>query len=153
MQVDPQPRSVVSDMQVSDRVCSTKGTLAQSQPATDSTWSTSDGINGVEQKVTKFFQTPVEIDEARTRSREVLTHRVQELRRVHGQEWIFATDGSFDPRSNGPIEQIAGSGHRISIAEANMKKRIVYDSEIAGSAAMGTRQATNHLSLVLCCRQ
>ena len=29
-----------------------------------------------------------------------------------------------------------------------MKKRIVYDSEIAGFAAMGTRQATNHLNLV-----
>ena len=34
-------------------------------------------------------------------SREVLTHRVQELRKIHGQEWILATDGSFDPRSNG----------------------------------------------------
>ena len=29
-----------------------------------------------------------------------------------------------------------------------MKKRIVYDSEIAGFAAMGTRQATNHERLV-----
>ena len=55
-------------------------------------------INGVEQKVTKFFQTPVVIDEARTMSREVLTHRVQELRRIHGPEWILATDGSFDPQ-------------------------------------------------------
>ena len=53
-----------------------------------------DGINGVEQKVAKFFQTPVEIDEARTMSREVL--------RIHGQQWILATDGSLDPRSNGP---------------------------------------------------
>ena len=34
--------------------------------------------------------------------REVLTHRVQELRRTHGQEWILVTDGSFDPGSNGP---------------------------------------------------
>ena len=28
-----------------------------------------------------------------------------------------------------------------------MKKRIVYDSEIAGFAAMGTRQLTNHVKL------
>ena len=189
-------------------------------------------------------------------SREILTHRVQELRENHGQEWILATDGSFDPRSIGPaglgvfvlspsgvcwlfcgatetdreledwhgeedhtnntgelkamqaahlfirylqevtgwqearheapsqrlqdvqnvtvmghewsnplpnpikqelydfilralIEQNAGSGHRrISIAEANMKRRIVYDLEIAGLAAMATRHAANHLSLV-----
>ena len=47
------------------------------------------------------------------------------------------------------IEQLASSGQRkISIAEANMKKCIVYDSEIAGFAAMGTRQATNHFRLV-----
>ena len=37
---------------------------------------------------------------------------------------------------------------KFSIAEANMKKRIVYDSEIAGFAAMGTRQTANHLRLV-----
>ena len=54
----------------------------------------------------------------------------------------------YDFILRGLIEQIAGSGHRIPIAEANKKKRIVYDSEIAGFAAMGTRQATNHLSLV-----
>ena len=34
------------------------------------------------------------------------------------------------------------------MAEAKMKKRIVYDSEIAGFAAMGSRQVTNHFSLV-----
>ena len=215
-----------------------------------------EAIIGIEQKVTKFFQTPVVIDEARTMSRELLNHRVQELRKIHGQEWILATDGSFDPRTNGPagwglfvlspsgmcwlfcgatetdselegwhgaenhmnntgelkamlaahlfiqylqevtcwqqarheapvrwlrdvqnvtktghecsnplpnprkqepydfilralIEQLASSGQRkISIAEANMKKRIVYDSEIAGFAAMGTRQTANHLKLV-----
>jgi len=44
---------------------------------------------GAEQKVTKFFQTPVEIDEARTVGRALLTHRVQELRNLHGQEWIL----------------------------------------------------------------
>ena len=54
----------------------------------------------------------------------------------------------YDFIHRGLIEQIAGSGHRISSAEANKEKRIVYDSEIAGFAAMGTRQATNHLSLV-----
>ena len=43
------------------------------------------------------------------------------------------------------IEQLAGSGQRkISISEANMETRIVYDSEIAGFAAMGTRQIANH---------
>ena len=201
-------------------------------------------IKKVEQKVTKFFQTPVEIDEARTMSREVLTHRVQELRRTHGQEWILVKDGSFDSGSNGPAdwgvfvlspsrlcwllcgatetdrdqdewhgeedhtnntgelkpmlvahlfiqnmqdvtswstrlllnrwdtrnvtvmgheckssskfkktrtvwfhssfdEQVPHSGHRrIPIAEANMKKRIVHDSE------MDPRQATNHLNLI-----
>ena len=34
---------------------------------------------GAEQKVTKFFQTPVEIDEARTMGQALLNHRVQEL--------------------------------------------------------------------------
>ena len=55
-----------------------------------------------EQKVTKFFQTPVEIDEARTMSRALLNHRVQELRNLHGQAWILATDGSFDSKTNDP---------------------------------------------------
>ena len=55
---------------------------------------------GAERKVTKFFQTPVEIDEARTMSRALLNHRVQELRNLHGQEWILATDGSFDSKTN-----------------------------------------------------
>ena len=35
----------------------------------------------------------------------------------------------------------------ISIAELNMKERIVFDSEIARFAAMGTRQVTNHVKL------
>ena len=61
-----------------------------------------EAVIAVERKVTKFFQTPVEIDEARTMSRELLNHRVQELRNIHGQEWILATDGSFDPKTNGP---------------------------------------------------
>ena len=56
-----------------------------------------EAVIAVEQKVTKFFQTPVEIDEART-----MSCRVQELRNIHGQEWILATDGSFDPKTNGP---------------------------------------------------
>ena len=55
-----------------------------------------------ERKVTKFFQTPVEIDEARIMSRALLNHRVQELRNLHGQEWILATDGSFDSKTNNP---------------------------------------------------
>ena len=59
-----------------------------------------EAITGVEQKVTKFFQSLVVIDEAKTMSRELLNHRVQELRKIHGQEWILATDGSFDPTSN-----------------------------------------------------
>ena len=57
-------------------------------------------VVGVEQKVTKFFQTPVEIDEARTMCRALLNHRVQELRNLHGQEWILATDGSLDSKTN-----------------------------------------------------
>ena len=57
---------------------------------------------GAERKVTKFFQTPVEIDEARTMSRALLNHRVQEMRNLHGQEWILATDGSFDSKTNDP---------------------------------------------------
>ena len=61
-----------------------------------------EAVVGAEQKVTKFFQTPVEIDEARTMSRALLNHRVQELRNLHGQEWILATDGSFDSKTNDP---------------------------------------------------
>jgi len=57
---------------------------------------------GAEREVTKFFQTPVEIDEARTMSRALLNHRIQELRNLHGQEWILATDGSFDSNTNDP---------------------------------------------------
>ena len=51
----------------------------QSQPST-ATWNTSEDevINGVEQKVTKFFQTAVVIDEARNMRWEVLIHRVQD---------------------------------------------------------------------------
>ena len=197
----------------------------------------------------------MEIDEARTISWALLNHRVQELRNLHRQEWILATDGSFDSKINDPagwclfvlspsgicwlfsgateiernmegwhgeedhtnntgemnamlaahvfiqhlqdiagwpearheapvqrlrdvqkvtipghewltplpnprrqesydfilralIEQLTTSGQRtISIAEMNMKKRIVYDSEIAEFAAMGTRQVTNHVKL------
>ena len=116
---------------------------------------------GAEQKVTKFFQTPVEIDEARTMSRAQLNHRVQELRNLHGQEWILATGQEWleslpNVRKQEPydfllralIEQLMNSGRRtISISELNMKKRIVFDSEIAGFAAMGTRQVTNHVKL------
>ena len=79
----------------------------------------------------------------------------QRLRDVlMGHEWSTPLP---NPRKQEPydfflralFEQIARSGHRrISIAEANMKKRIVYDSEIAGFAALGTRHAANHLSLV-----
>ena len=61
-----------------------------------------EAVIGVEQKVAKFFQTPIKIDEARTMSRELLNHRVQELRNIHSQEWILGTDGSFDPKTNGP---------------------------------------------------
>ena len=61
-----------------------------------------EAIIGIEQKVKKFFHSPVVINEARTMSRGLLTHRVRELRRIHGPEWILATDGSFDPKSNGP---------------------------------------------------
>ena len=35
-----------------------------------------------------------------TMSRALLNHRVQELRNLHGQEWILATDGSFDSKTN-----------------------------------------------------
>ena len=59
-------------------------------------------VVGAEQRVTKFFQTPVEIDEARTMSRALLNHRVQESRNLHGQEWILATDGSFDSKTKDP---------------------------------------------------
>ena len=47
------------------------------------------------------------------------------------------------------LEQNEGSECRkFSIAEASMKNRIIFDSEIAGFAAMGTRQVTNNFSLV-----
>ena len=39
-----------------------------------------EAITGVEQKVTKFFQSPVVINEARTMSLELLNHCIQELR-------------------------------------------------------------------------
>ena len=68
----------------SDRICSTKMTPAQLLQATGRIQD--EAIIEVEQKVTKFFQTPVVIDEARTMSRELLNHRVQELRNIHGQE-------------------------------------------------------------------
>ena len=73
---------------------------------------------------------------------------------VTGHEWSNPLPNprkqeSYDFILRALIEQLACSGQRkISIAEANMKKRIVYDSEIAGFAAMGTRQATNLLKLV-----
>ena len=73
---------------------------------------------------------------------------------VMGHEWsnLLPNPGKQEPYElilRALIEQIAGSRHRrISIAEANVKKRIVYHSEIAGFAAMGTRHAANHLSLV-----
>jgi len=66
-------------------------------------------------------------------------------------EWLIPLP---NPRKQEPydfilhalIEQLMNSGRRtISIAELNMKKRIVFDSETAGFAAMGTRQVTNHV--------
>ena len=64
---------------------------------------------------------------------------------VTGHEW---SNSLPNPRKQEPydfnlralIEQSWRALDRISIAEANMKKRIVYDSEIVGFAAMGTRQ-------------
>ena len=83
---------------------------------------------------------------------------IQRLRDVQkvtipGQEWLNPLP---NPRKHEPydvilralIEQLTSSGRRtISIAELNVKKRIVYDSEIAGFVAMGTRQVTNHVKL------
>ena len=73
---------------------------------------------------------------------------------IPGHEWLIPLP---NPRKQEPydffilralIEQLTSSGQRkISIAEMNMKKRIVYDSQIAGFAAMGTRQVTNHVKL------
>ena len=81
----------------STRICSTKMTLARSWQETH------DGaMVGAEGRSQSFFQTPVEIDEARTMSRALLNHRIQELRNLHGQEWILATDGSFDSNTNDP---------------------------------------------------
>ena len=60
---------------------------------------------------------------------------------VTGHEW---SNPLPNPRKQEPYDFIL----RALIAEANMKKRIVYDSEIASFAAMGTRQAANHLRLV-----
>ena len=69
------------------------------------------------------------------------------------QEWLDSLPNlrkqePYDFILRALIEQLINSGQRtISIAELNMKKRIVYDSEIAGFAAMGTRQVTNHVKL------
>ena len=81
---------------------------------------------------------------------EAPVQRIRDVQKVTipGREWLNPLP---NPRKQEPydfilralIEQLASSGQRkISIAEANMKKRIVYDSEIAGFAAMGTRQVT-----------
>ena len=73
---------------------------------------------------------------------------------VSGHEWLNPLPNRrkqepYDFILRALTEQLATSGQRkISIAEANTKKRIVYDSEIASFAAMGTRQATNHLKLI-----
>ena len=75
----------------SGQIFSTKMTLALSSQATDSTWSTS--VNYMTKQLSELNG---------TMSRELLNHRVQELRNIHGQEWILATDGSFDPKTNGP---------------------------------------------------
>jgi len=72
---------------------------------------------------------------------------------IPGQEWLDSLPNMrkqepYDFILRALIEQLMNSGKRtISIAELNMKKRIVYDSEIAGFAAMGTRQVTNHVKL------
>ena len=71
-----------------------------------------------------------------------------------GHEW---SNPIPNPRKKEPydfifrrlLEQNEGSDCRkFSTAEASMKQRIIFDSEIAGFAAMGTRQVTNHFSLV-----
>ena len=78
---------------------------------------------GSERKVTKLFQTPVEIDEARTMSRALLNHRVQELRNLHGQEWILATAGSFDSKTDDPAGALqAFAGCSVGLrTERNME--------------------------------
>ena len=72
---------------------------------------------------------------------------------IPGQEWLTSLPNMrkqepFDFILHALIEQLINSGQRtISIAELNMKKRIVFDSEIAGFAAIETRQVTNHVKL------
>ena len=72
---------------------------------------------------------------------------------IPGQEWLdflpnMRKHEPYDFLLRALIEQLMNAGRRtISIAELNMKKRIVFDSEIAGFAAMGTRQVTNHVKL------
>ena len=72
---------------------------------------------------------------------------------IPGQEWLDSLPNTrkqepYDFILRALIERLINSGQRtISIAELNMKKRIVFDSEIAGFAAMGTRQVTNHVKL------
>ena len=72
---------------------------------------------------------------------------------IPGQEWLDSLPNMrkqepYDFLLRALIEQLMNSGQRtISIADLNMKKRIVFDSEIAGVAAMGTRQVTNHVKL------
>ena len=69
------------------------------------------------------------------------------------QEWLDSLPNMrkqepYDFLLRASIEQLMNSGQKtISIAELNMKKRIVFDSEIAGFAAMGTRQVTNHVKM------
>ena len=66
----------------------------------------------------------------------------QILSQVQGKQ------GPYDFILRGLIEQIAGSRHkRISITEQTWK-RVVYDSDIAGFAAMGAGQASNSLCLL-----
>ena len=61
-----------------------------------------DAINGIEQQIARFVQTPVELEDAKFNGQEILAQRMQELRSLHGQEWILATDGSYDPKSEKP---------------------------------------------------
>ena len=58
------------------------------------------GSNDANDVTVSLTQTPVEIDEARTMSRELPNHRVQELSNIHGQEWSLARDGSFESKTN-----------------------------------------------------
>ena len=72
---------------------------------------------------------------------------------IPGQEWLDSLPNMrkhepCDVILGGLIEQLMNAGRRtISIAELNLKKRIVFDSEIAGFVAMGTRQVTTHVKL------